>query len=171
MGSDKASVQFQGEPLWQRQLRLLRQLKPEAIFISARVPPVWNIADATVVLDQPVSRGPLSGITAAMQRMITSHLLVLAVDMPFLGASDLQALVDRTGNGVGAVPMIGDRAEPLAAIYPIESRSEFESSLAGGNVSLQPLVCRLATLGHARLVSIADSEVEKYRSINLPNQL
>ena len=36
MGKDKATLSFQGKPLWQIQLELLRQLMPQEIFVSAR---------------------------------------------------------------------------------------------------------------------------------------
>jgi len=41
MGTDKASPLWQGEPLWSRQLRTLRELQPQKILISARTRPDW----------------------------------------------------------------------------------------------------------------------------------
>ena len=36
MGRDKATIVFRGQPLWQRQIALLRDLQPEKIFVSVR---------------------------------------------------------------------------------------------------------------------------------------
>ncbi|HEY2139818.1 MAG TPA: nucleotidyltransferase family protein, partial [Chthoniobacterales bacterium] len=36
MGRDKATIQFNGCPLWERQLEIVRALNPDTIFVSAR---------------------------------------------------------------------------------------------------------------------------------------
>src|SRR5260370_25435542 len=74
MGSDKATLLFAGEPLWARQFRTLRELQPEALWLSARVPPAWRPPEIEIVPDEPPSRAPLSGIAAALRRLRTSHL-------------------------------------------------------------------------------------------------
>src|SRR5947209_5356633 len=84
MGKDKATLLFRNKPLWQIQLDLLRKLQPAEIFLSARSDPAWRPNDLQFVADAPPSRGPLSGLTATLARTRTSHLLALAVDMPFM---------------------------------------------------------------------------------------
>ena len=73
------------------------------------------------------------------QQMQTSHLAVLAVDMPFMTSEQMQVLWDLATTGCGVLPMIGDRAEPLAAIYPREASGDFLAALAGDDFSLQRL--------------------------------
>src|SRR5437867_2135004 len=82
MGADKAMLEIGGEPLWARQLRRLRELQPERILISARSKPAWCPAEIETVLDEPPSRGPLSGLAAALKIIQTTHLLALAIDLP-----------------------------------------------------------------------------------------
>src|SRR5207244_11014236 len=77
MGTEKATIVFNGEPLWQRQIKLLRHLGPENILVSARAERSWRAADTEVVLDQPPSRGPISGLTAALGRARKSQLIEL----------------------------------------------------------------------------------------------
>ena len=84
MGSDKATLLFRGKPLWQVQLETLQKLGPKEIFVSARIDPPWRPDDVVFVADAPLSRGPLSGLAASMSRMRTTHLLALAVDMPWM---------------------------------------------------------------------------------------
>ena len=78
LGADKATLLWEGEPLWSRQLRTLRELAPEKILISARTKPAWCPPEIETVLDEPPARGPLSGIVAALKKMETTHLLALA---------------------------------------------------------------------------------------------
>jgi len=89
MGADKATLLFEVEPLWSRQLRTLRELSPERILISARTKPAWCPPEIEAVLDAPPSCGPLSGLAAGLKKIETTHLLTLAVDMPLMDAATL----------------------------------------------------------------------------------
>jgi molybdenum cofactor guanylyltransferase len=168
MGRDKAAVVFRDEPLWRRQLRVLRDLGPEKVFVSARTASSWLPDDTELLLDEPPSRGPLSGLTKALAQMQTSHLVVLAVDMPFVTREQLQVLCSEATEGCGVVPLIGERAEPLAAIYPKESALDCAAALAGTDFSLQPLVRKLVAVGKVRLLSVPSEDEDLYRSINEP---
>jgi molybdenum cofactor guanylyltransferase len=166
MGADKATLLFEGEPLWQRQVRLLRQLEPDNIYLSVRKEPAWRPQEMEVVLDAVPSCGPMSGISAALSLIKASHLLVLAVDMPFLLESDLRHLVSLARTGCGVVPVACERIEPLAAIYPKESLPEFGLALSGEDKSLQKLARQLAELGMIELAYLSQTDAERYRSVN-----
>jgi molybdenum cofactor guanylyltransferase len=170
MGRDKATLVFRGQPLWQRQIEVLRDLKPTKIFVSARTEPPWPPGDVELLLDDPPSRGPLSGLTKALEQMRTSHLIVLAVDMPFMTTTPLRALRRLAANSCGVVPVIGDRAEPLAAIYPRESAPDFAAALAGPDASLQALVRKLAAVGKIRMFPVRETDEHLYRSVNTPSE-
>lgn len=171
MGRDKAAVVFGDESLWRRQLRVLRDLGPEKVFVSARTETSWLPDGTELLLDDPPSRGPLSGLAKALAQMHTSHLLVLAVDMPFVTREQLQFLCSEAREGCGVVPVIRERAEPLAAIYPCEAARDFSAALAGPDLSLQPLVRKLAAAGMVRMLSVPPEDERFYRSINTPEDL
>src|SRR5687768_6805118 len=151
MGRDKAAVVFRDEPLWRRQLRVLRDLSPQQVFVSARTESSWLPDDTELLLDEPPSRGPLSGLKRAIEQMETSHLVVLAVDMPFVTREQLHDLCTLATQGCGVVPVIGARAEPLAAVYPKESTLDFAAALASSDFSLQALVRKLKGAGKVRM--------------------
>ncbi|HYJ03825.1 MAG TPA: molybdenum cofactor guanylyltransferase [Chthoniobacterales bacterium] len=169
MGRDKATVIFHDEPLWRRQLRVLRDLRLEKVFVSARTESSWLPIDSEILLDEPPSRGPLSGLAKALEQMQTSHLLVLAVDMPFMTREQLQSLCGHATEGCGVVPVVGERAEPLAAIYPKEAAPDFASALAGPDYSLQSLVRQLAASGKVRLLPVPSEDEDLFLSLNKPS--
>jgi molybdopterin-guanine dinucleotide biosynthesis protein A len=171
MGRDKAAVVFRGEPLWRRQLRILRDLGPEEIFVSARSAPTWLPDNVGLLVDDAPSRGPLSGLTKGLTTMRTTHLFVLAVDMPFMTSKQLGTLWCRAVTGCGVVPVIGERAEPLAAIYPAEAAPEFATALAGFDFSLQGLIRRLAAQGKLQLLPASVEDEYLYGSVNEPDDL
>jgi molybdenum cofactor guanylyltransferase len=168
MGRDKATMEFAGRPLWQRQIELLRAVRPEKIFVSARATPQWLPEDVELLLDDPPSRGPLSGLTKALTAMRTTHLIALAVDMPFMTGDELEKLLEGTTKNRGVVPMIAERAEPLAAVYPAPATDDFKAALAGDDFSLQPLVRKLMTHDKIEFRAVDKRTANLYRSLNEP---
>lgn len=168
MGRDKATIHFRDEPLWKHQLDVLRALEPAQLFVSARTDPGWRPADVEFVSDAKPSRGPLSGIAAALSRTATGHLLVLGIDMPFMNTGYLRDLYGKIRVGCGVVPMIGDRAEPLATIYPNTADVDFLRALGGDDFSLQPLIAKLITAGKLEPVEVATHEAALFRNFNEP---
>ena len=171
MGRDKATIEFNGQPLWKRQLELLRSLSPKKVFVSARSEPAWLPEDVELLLDDAPSRGPISGLAKALSAILTTHLIVLAVDMPFMTAGELARLVDLATEGRGLVPIIGDRAEPLAAVYPAEAAVDFQLGLAGSDVSMQSLVRNLDAAGKVILFPRPKQLANLYRSVNEPGDI
>ena len=171
MGKDKAIALFRRKPLWQIQLNLLRELRPAEIFLSARSDPDWRPADVEFVADELPSRGPLSGVAASLGRIRTKHLLTLAIDMPFMSEKYLRFLCDQIEPGHGVLPIIGGRAEPLAAIYPAEARLDLVAALSGLDFSLQTATQRLVQAGRLRVIPVAEAEKEFFRNLNEPADL
>ena len=171
MGQDKATFLFRNMPLWQIQLDLLRKLELEQLFISAQTDPPWRPADIEFVPDDQPSRGPLSGIAAALSRITTNHLLALAIDMPFMTESYLRSLCERVERGVGVIPLIENRAEPLAAIYPRDAHDDVVDALSGSDFSLQSLVGKLIAAGKLQAIQVSEEEKTFFRNLNEPGDL
>jgi molybdopterin-guanine dinucleotide biosynthesis protein A len=171
MGRDKATIVFRGRPLWQRQLQALKDLRPAKIFISVRSEPPWLPLETELLLDESPSRGPLSGLTRALAQMQTSHLVVLAVDMPFMTSEQLRFLCSLVIASRGVVPVVDERAEPLAAIYPREVVTDFAAALAGSDFSLQTLTRNLARAGRIQMLDVPEEARGFYRSVNEPGDL
>jgi molybdenum cofactor guanylyltransferase len=171
MGKDKATLLFRGKPLWEIQLELLRKLEPTEIFVSARTDPVWRPADVQFVADDSPSRGPLSGVAASLAQIRTTHLLALAIDMPFMTEKYLKFLCSLIEPGRGGIAKIDERFEPLAAIYPQEALANVQSALSGTDFSLQILAGRLVDERRLLVVRVTDQERELFLNVNEPVDL
>jgi molybdenum cofactor guanylyltransferase len=171
MGTEKATLLFRGKPVWQIQLETLRKLQPEEIFVSGRVDPLWRPGDVQFIADAPPSRGPLSGLAASLDRMNTSHLLALAIDMPSMSSKYLEFLCAQVEPGRGLVPKMVDRAEPLAAIYPREAAIEVRSALAGADYSLQTVVGDLVENGKLRELLVTAEDKRLFMNVNALSDL
>lgn len=166
MGRDKATLSFRGKSLWQIQLDLLRKLAPAEISVSARTDPAWRPPDVHFVADDPPSRGPLSGLAAALARMRTKHLLALAIDMPFMSEKYLRFLCDQIEPGRGVLPKIDNRAEPLAAIYPQEALTNVQSALSGRDFSLQTVTGCLVAAAKLQIIPVGSQERKLFLNLN-----
>src|SRR2546421_1315087 len=164
MGRDKATLLFRGRPLWEIQFDLLRTLQPEEIFVSARTDPLWRPSGMQFVCDEPPSRGPLSGLSATLARISTDHLLVLAIDMPLMTENYLRLICDLVEPGRGILPMIGNRAEPLVAIYPKGTGTDFIMALSGSDFSLQSLTKKFVEAGKLNLLNVLEKDAKFFRN-------
>jgi molybdopterin-guanine dinucleotide biosynthesis protein A len=172
MGAGKATLVLNGEPLWSRQLGVLRELKPEKISISARTKPAWCPPEIEVVLDEPPSRGPLSGLAAALKKMQTTHLLALAVDLPRMNAAHLCKLWKLARPNCGVLPSIDGELEPLCAIYPRgEVAAAAEKALSGPDFSLRSFAAALVNQGRLVILPLADAEKDCHLNVNTPEEL
>jgi molybdenum cofactor guanylyltransferase len=166
MGRDKATIEWRGRPLWEWQIEKLCALRAERIFLSTQSDVPWRPADVELLLDVPPSRGPLSGLAAALASTETYHLLALAIDMPLMSTEHLRLLCGLAENGMGVIPMIDGRAEPLSAIYPKEARAVFVEALQSDNLSLQPIVASLVASNMLQVMPISGRAREFYKNIN-----
>jgi molybdopterin-guanine dinucleotide biosynthesis protein A len=171
MGKDKATLTLNGEPLWSRQVRVLRELHPARVMISARKKPEWCPADVELALDEPPSRGPLSGLVAALEKIQTTHVLVLAVDLPQATSAHMKKLWALAEPGIGIIPQNEESIEPLCAIYPMECAGMARDALSKGeDVSLGGIVRSLASQKRLRFYSIEKSEASIYQNLNTPEE-
>ena len=166
MGTDKATFLFRGKPLWQVQLETLRRLRPAEIFLSARTDPSWRPNDVQFIADIPPSCGPLGGLASSLAKIRTTHLLVLAIDMPFMTESYLRSICNAIEPGRGVVAKIDNRAEPLAAVYPREAEIDFRTALAGTDFSLQNVVGDLVMSRKLLEISVTEQERGLFRNVN-----
>ncbi len=171
MATDKSLIEISGQPLWRRQLGLLQALNPDVLWISARTRPAWCPERMDVVLDEPPSRGPLSGLVPVFARLQTSHLLTLAVDLPCMTVQMLKTLAQLAEPARGVVPVSHDLFEPLCAIYPRGAASLAATALRRGELSLQPLLAVFAKEGWMRSYPLTAAEEALFLNVNTPADL
>lgn len=125
MGRDKAFLRLGGHTLLEHALEAARTLTTDVRIVGQKQK---FVSYAPVVEDLYAGRGPLAGIHAALRSSTTDLNLVLGVDTPFIDRRFLRYLLEQAavGAAVVTVPRIGDRNQPLCAVY----RREF-AELAG----------------------------------------
>ena len=172
MGFDKATAVVDGQTLWRRQVATLQTIGPEELFISGRADGPYVGQGFEVIADLHPDCGPLSGLEAACERMRTSFLCVLAVDLPWMTAEFLNRLVKLAGeHGRGVVPQNAGAFEPLAAVYPRAMQALITEHLQSEDYSMQRIIRRALERGLVEPFPIAEEDQALFRNVNTPADL
>lgn len=168
MGSDKAFLELDGQPLIRRVLGLAHAVTPEPRIVGSATK---FRAFADVLEDEFPGCGPLAGIQAALRASMEELNLILAVDMPFVAVAFLQHLVRQAAASDAWVtaPRAEGRWQPLCAVYRREFAEIAEQSLREGKYKIDPLFRRV------KVFSIEEHELRErgfspdmFRNLNTP---
>jgi molybdopterin-guanine dinucleotide biosynthesis protein A len=169
MGHDKCLIEVNGIPTWRRQLGLLSSLSPE-VFAVAPHRPEWLPQMFSWVQDAAQDVGPIGGLAAVLSQATYQNVLVLAVDMPAMTNDFLKTMLCMMERRSGIVPQIGERYEPLCAIYPRNALSVVRDQLfVKRDNSLQALLRSLIRSGLMHSFSVPSSKRCLFRNLNFPS--
>jgi molybdopterin-guanine dinucleotide biosynthesis protein A len=142
MGSDKAALRIQGEPLLQRTVRLLASITTDVAIIGP--PERAALAPGVPIFpDRWPQQGPLGGIATALQALAGEAVLVVGCDMPFLHAGLLCYLIALAPEYDAVVVRSDGEAHPLHAVYQRRCLPTLEEQLQAGNLRVQQFLARL----------------------------
>ncbi len=171
MGKDKAALVVNGQPLWLRQVGVLRAAGAATVGIVRRAdqPPLPLDEGIPLWVDAVADAGPLAGLHAALTACRTDWVAVLAVDLPRIDAGWFAGLAGLCGSGRGAAAQHADGAfEPLAAIYPRAALAEVTTRLRGPDFSLQALAAALFARQLLARVPLPDADRWRLENWNTP---
>lgn len=172
LGQDKAAVVHDGRPLLERAVALAGTVVGHVLVAVRRD----QVADGLrgrfrLVIDEASGIGPAAGILAAHAAEPRAAWLVLACDLPWLEAGDLEQLVAARDPAQDATAFRGardGRPEPLCAIYEPATLARFQRTVASGgnaNTSLR------GWLESCRTVLLETQAIDHFDSINTRQDL
>ncbi|MHB8664523.1 MAG: molybdenum cofactor guanylyltransferase [Acidimicrobiales bacterium] len=133
MGRDKALIPLDGATMAARAASVLRAVAAPVVEVGG------GATDLPHVREQPSGSGPLAAIgagAAAIGRDLP--VIVLACDMPNVGADLLRWLADHPASG-SVVPVFRE-PQPLCARWSIDALASIPSLLASGERSMRRLL-------------------------------
>lgn len=142
MGSDKAALLIQGEPLLRRVASLVHAVTPDVAIIG---PPerAALVPDVPIIPDGWPHQGPLGGIATALQAFAGNAVLVVGCDMPFLNPALLRYLITLAPTYDAVVVRADGEAHPLHAVYQQSCLPIIEAQLLAGDLKVQRFLARL----------------------------
>lgn len=116
MGRDKALLEVEGEPLIRRTVQRLEPIFENLIVVTNRAE-VGKAAGVKAIADAHASKGPLTGIEAALLHF-QQPVFIVACDLPFLNADLIRFQCGLWRSELDAFVAQGDHGlEPLHAIW------------------------------------------------------
>ena len=112
MGKDKHSLDFGGETLLDRTVRVLRSVVDEVVVVAREGTDV-----PATVRDPAEGLGPLAGLAAGLEAMKAGRAFLAACDAPFLLPEYVRLLFDLAEGHDAAVPLVNGYHMTTAAVY------------------------------------------------------
>lgn len=168
MGREKALLEWHGELLIQRAIRLMQTVCAEVVVVTSSEAVRQAVPVRTVPDVQP-GQGPLGGLYAGLQAMSQEYNAVVACDMPWIQPEAFRHLA-AWAPGYDAVMLRRPSGwEPLHALYARRCLPAIAASLQAGLLKLCDLCERL----HIQAVTEAewqrwDPQFQALRNLNTP---
>ena len=145
-GADKAWLQRGGIP---QVLRLAKRLSGETatVLVSAnRDLPRYADSGLTAIPDRHADIGPIAGLDALAAACTTPWLLTVPVDLVDVNDCLLRSLAAAGGEGAFAID--DDGAQPLVALWRVETlREALSEALAANEIAVHALQARMGMAG------------------------
>jgi len=145
MGRPKAALDFGGVPMLTRIVSELKRLFAEIVVVAAPESEdslQIDMPAIKVVRDETAYQGPLDALRRGLDAVTNEIAFACSCDLPLLDSDVVAAIVAMLGEFDAAIPIIGEKLQPLHAAY----RKRCAIALAA-----------LAMRGERRLIAIADA--------------
>lgn len=137
MGTNKSFVLLGGKPMIEVVLDKISPLFTQPPLLVTNTPQLYAYLGVAMVGDIIKDKGPLGGIHAGLTASKTESNFVFGCDMPFLQASLINYMLEKSGQEDLFIPHYGECLEPLHAIYSKSCLPAIEEQLAKGSLKIQ----------------------------------
>jgi molybdopterin-guanine dinucleotide biosynthesis protein A len=182
MGSAKAWLDFEGEPLLVRVCRIVAKIASPVVVVAAPEQALPELdSRIRIVRDAVEGEGPLRGLASGLAALDGERAVafVTQTDVPFLAIELARRLAELRDGGDfdAAIPRAFGADHPLTAIYALRVRRVVDDLLARGVRRARSLGESVNTrfasaellLEDPRLAAI-DPELASLRSVNTPEE-
>lgn len=116
MGTNKAMLEFMGEPLIQRLAHRFFRWFSQVVVVT-NTPETYAFLGLPMVGDRIAGLGPLGGLEAGLTASQFEHAFFCATDMPFVNEGLVRFLVEQAPGYDVVVPLVQGEYEPMHAVY------------------------------------------------------
>lgn len=170
MKSDKALLPYRGERFIERIFRRMSGIFPEVILVTSR-PETYSFLPCRSVPDGYPGLGALAGIQAGLSGSTTSHVFVVACDMPDLNERLIRHLISRAEGADVVIPEGEQGLEPLHAVYGRGCLPAMNLALAAGKGKIIDCFQQLRVeVVPRREIAAIDPSFRSFRNINTPEE-
>ncbi|MDF2924123.1 MAG: hypothetical protein K0R57_3037 [Paenibacillaceae bacterium] len=143
-GQVKALLPFSGELMIERQIKYLKMMCDEVIVVTNQPNVFLPVLDRSVriITDYFPSKGPLSGMHAALSLARNQDVWIVGCDMPFISpqAAQLSWELKKTLKCDAVVPVIDGKTHPLHGLYSKNCADAISALLLSGEYRVMEML-------------------------------
>jgi molybdopterin-guanine dinucleotide biosynthesis protein A len=167
MGQPKASLDFGGVPILTRIVTELKKRFAEIVVVADSESKVS--LQVKVIRDETAFQGPSDALRRGLDAMTNEIAFACSCDLPLLNSGVAASIVAMLENFDAAIPLIGERLQPLHAAYRKRCASALASMAARGESRLSAIADAVNTIriGELQLRAI-DAQLTSFINVNTP---
>jgi FdhD protein len=171
MGTNKALLKIDGEPIITRCYQILARLFHEVIIVT-NTPEDYTFLPCRKVPDIHPELGSIAGLHSAVVHGTNERTFVAACDMPCLSAELIRHLCSADISADAVVPLNGDNLrEPLHAVYARSILPAMQTAIDTGDMSILHLLDKVGTrIINQETVGGIPGGLESFRNVNTPEE-
>lgn len=151
MGTDKALLRLDNTTFVQHAVDVLRDVFSDVI-VAGGSPEIMQMTSVPVVPDIVENGGPLAGLISAFEYEPDRSVFLLATDMPYVTAAEVEAVADPAVKGVHArIAVAAGRDQPLCGAYGRGCFSKAMYGTASGDLSMHAFLRRVGNVERVHL--------------------
>ncbi|WP_091263993.1 molybdenum cofactor guanylyltransferase [Gillisia sp. Hel1_33_143] len=166
MGSEKGLVNFHGEPMIARILKVLEELDLPVRIISSNSD--YLEFGTPVYQDLIPDKGPLGGLYTALEISSAPKIILLACDMPSINIEALHKLIEMSNSEELIVATDGKTISPFFACYPNSIKADVKRAILEDKLKMLDFIYNHP---HKILNLIAVGEREVLQNLNTMKEL
>ena len=143
MGTDKALLWFQNEPLLKHMIRLIEPFCINVALSGQNTD--YDRFNVNMVPDMFSGCGPIAGIYSSLYHSSTDLNLIISVDVPFVNEELIRYLILNFGEYDCIIPEHNSGVEPLVGLYHKRILPVLEEMIKNGDNKLMNLLAKLNT--------------------------
>ncbi len=172
MGRPKASLDFGGVPLLTRIISELKRRFAEIVVVAAPESrdSLVSLNEIKIVRDETAFAGPLDALRRGLDAVTDQVAFACSCDLPLLDSDVAAAIVAMLAGFDAAIPVIGEKLQPLHAVYRKRCASALGTLAARGESRLSAIADAVNTrrVGERELKAI-DPGLRSFFNVNTPD--
>lgn len=173
MGRPKAALDFGGVPILTRIISELKRRFAEIVVVAAPESEdslQMDLRAIKVIRDETAYQGPLDALRRGLDAVTNEIAFACSCDLPLLDSGVAAAIVAMLGDFDAAIPIVGEKLQPLHAAYRKRGAGALAALAGRGESRLGAIADAVNTrrVGEVELRTI-DPQLRSFLNVNMPD--
>ncbi|WP_367568668.1 molybdenum cofactor guanylyltransferase [Lacrimispora sp.] len=170
MGFDKAFLMDEQHYLLLETARSLKRLFEQVVLVSdtkSKFAGVEGFEEFGILEDRYIQKGPIGGVSTALEQIQTEYAFIMACDMPLMNLGLIDRMYRKLGREQVLLCSHGEKLEPLFAFYHKSCLPAFRKQIEEGQLKLRSAFSELQVGTYC----LSEAEISAITNLNTPEDV